>query len=548
MGAAPSHHPPGLRHYLAHARRRVRKRRALLRRRAGHPGRVRSTVGRFARGPRAHRAEPPRASDHARRSTPRCPGRGCRRRQRQPPTLRGRLGERERSRAEQARVVGRQPLPRVRDSTRERAALVDSRRLGGDPPELPRSERDRGDARPLIGRRASLGPMLVRSTLMFASFCLAGCSLLAPSDDELLGGAKDAGVGAAGSGGTGAGNTGGTGGGGTAGSAGAPTGGTSSGGTSSGGTSSGGTSSGGTSSGGTSSGGTSSGGTSSGGTGGTTCVPKSGDATALPRAMYLLADRSSSMSDQNKFSYTGQGINAFALTNKAAGIDFGMQYFGLEAAGTCAGGGYSTPAVGFGTLPGLASQISTSFSTTAPNGATPLEGAVNGGALAGSQYLSSKPAVQFDVVMITDLSALSTGGGCAANPAVSTAIVASTWPAMSTHVIALPNASMSLVNLLADAGGTVTAQTAGTAASVAAALERAVTPCRFSAPAGVSLAQVSLKITGSVGILKKQVSAGACGDDAGWFEHAGGMVLCPATCHDLASGSAGKITYATTCP
>ena len=58
--------------------------------------------------------------------------------------------------------------------------------------------------------------MLVRSTLVFASFCLAGCSLLAPSDDELLGGAKDAGVGAAGSGGTGAGNTGGTGGGGDA--------------------------------------------------------------------------------------------------------------------------------------------------------------------------------------------------------------------------------------------------------------------------------------------------------------------------------------------
>ena len=376
--------------------------------------------------------------------------------------------------------------------------------------------------------------MLVRSTLVFASFCLAGCSLLAPSDDELLGGAKDAGVGAAGSGGTGAGNTGGTGGGGTAGSAGALT---------------GGTSSGGTSSGGTSSGGTSSGGTSSGGTGGTTCVPKSGDATALPRAMYLLADRSSSMSDQNKFLYTGQGINAFALIIKAAGIDFGMQYFGLEAAGTCAGGGYSTPVVGFGTLPGLASQISTSFSTTAPNGATPLEGVVNGGALAGSQYLSSKPAVQFDIVMITDLNNPWTGGGCAANPAVSTAIVASTWPAMSTHVIALPNASTSLVNPLADAGGTVTAQTANTAASIAEALERATTPCRFSAPVGVPLAQVTLKSTTTTsGALKKQVSAGACGDDAGWFEHAGGMVLCPKTCHDLAMGGAGKITYATTCP
>ena len=364
--------------------------------------------------------------------------------------------------------------------------------------------------------------MQARPGLLFASLCLAGCSLLAPSDDELLGGGSSGGTTSSGGGSGGSAGT--PSGGGTAGSAGvtggggAPTG---------GGGSTGG-------------GGAPTGG---GGSGGSTCQPSSGDATALPRAVYLLLDRSASMADGAKFSSATSGINAFVTGSKASGIDAGLQYFGLDTGGSCSGVGYGSPVVGFGLLPGLAQPIAASLAGASTGGATPFEGVLNGGKNAGTSYLASKPGRQVDVVIITDVTQTTNGGGCSSNTSALTAIVVSAWPSMATHFLAMPNATKSMLDGFANAGGTAVAESVSSAFSISSALERAVTPCRFAIPSGHTASQLSLTAAGQK--LTRLNTPIACGFGDGWFEYAGAAVLCPESCLSLAGG--GKVTFTASC-
>ena len=385
--------------------------------------------------------------------------------------------------------------------------------------------------------------------LLFASLCLAGCSLLAPSDDELLGGGSSGGTTSSGGGSGGSAGT--PSGGGTAGSAGvtggggAPTGGGGS--TGGGGAPTGGggapTGGGGAPTGG---GGSTGGGgapTGGGGSGGSTCQPSSGDATALPRAVYLLLDRSASMADGAKFSSATSGINAFVTGSKASGIDAGLQYFGLDTGGSCSGVGYGSPVVGFGLLPGLAQPIAASLAGASTGGATPFEGVLNGGKNAGTSYLASKPGRQVDVVIITDVTQTTNGGGCSSNTSALTAIVVSAWPSMATHFLAMPNATKSMLDGFANAGGTAVAESVSSAFSISSALERAVTPCRFAIPSGHTASQLSLTAAGQK--LTRLNTPIACGFGDGWFEYAGAAVLCPESCLSLAGG--GKVTFTASC-
>lgn len=388
--------------------------------------------------------------------------------------------------------------------------------------------------------------MQARPGLLFASLCLAGCSLLAPSDDELLGGGSTGGATSSGGSGGSGGSAGTPSGGGTAGSAGvtggggAPTGG--------GGKPSGGggapTGGGGAPTGG---GGAPTGGggapTGGGGSGGSTCQPASGDAVALPRAVYLLLDRSASMADGAKFSSATSGINTFATGSKASGIEAGLQYFGLDTGGSCLGAGYGSPAVGFGLLPALAQPIATSLAGTTTAGATPFEGVLNGGKNAGTSYLASKPGRQVDVVIITDVTQTTNGGGCSSSTATFATIVASAWPSMATHFLAMPNATKSMLDSLASAGGTAVSESVSSALSISSALERAVTPCRFAIPSGHTASQLSLTLGAQK--LSRLNTPIACGFGDGWFEYAGAAVLCPESCQTLTAG--GKVTFTASC-
>ena len=401
------------------------------------------------------------------------------------------------------------------------------------------------------------GGALAATTLL-----LAGCSVLAPSDDEFLGGSgSDAGAsgGASGSGGASTGGSAGTGastsgGGSPTGGGGSPTGGGGSP-TGGGGSPTGGggspTGGGGSPTGGggspTGGGGSPTGGggspTGGGGTGGTTCTPVQATAVPLDRAVYVMLDRSASMSGAN-WSGASSAVHNFTLASKSANVQFGLQFFPTDPGGTCAGGGYSTPAVGFGVLPGLSAAVTNALNSMTPNGTTALEGAFNGGTSAGKGYLTGKPATQFDLVFITDVTATTTGGGCSSSDTLLQGILSSAWPAVATHFIGLPGSTKAYLDAFADAGGTESSTAAITSNSIATALLQATTSCRFSPPASGG----AYTLSGGALPFTKVSSPSAC-QPQGWFEYGGNAVLCPALCQQVAqNGLFTPITTKTVCP
>jgi hypothetical protein len=262
--------------------------------------------------------------------------------------------------------------------------------------------------------------------------------------------------------------------------------------------------------------------------------------------MYLLVDRSTSMSDQGKFSSVSSGINAFVTDSQAAGLDFGMQFFPVAAGGTCAGVGYSTPAAGWGALPGLASAVSSVLATTTPNGATPLEGVFNGLKLAGTQYLSTKPATELIAVVITDVTSLTAGGGCSNNQGALAAILAGAWPAVTTRFIGLPVTSVSMLNTFAQAGGSTAAEIVASpsAGNIEGALKRANRACRFAIPGGFALNKVTFSIGNQA--LSQVNSPGGCGSGH-WFLQAGAAALCPQACDALNTDPPGTVKVQASC-
>ena len=356
---------------------------------------------------------------------------------------------------------------------------------------------------------------------------IAGCSLLAPSDDELLGGSGKPGTGGASSGGAG----------GTTGSGGG-SGGTSPGGT--GGSSAAGGSGGGA---GVPSGGAGGG----GGSGGTSCTPSAGPASPRPISLIILLDRTASMVQNNKWTLATGAVNDLANDAKASGIQVALQYMDLTG-GQCDGTGYSTPAVPFAPLPGNATALASSMAQTTPTGVTNLEGALNGIKSMALARLAQQPDVQLVTAFITDVTAASGGGGCSTSLAVFTGILGSVWPSATTYVIALQGAQLPVVSPLAAAGGSQAAIDASSGApAIKAGLLRSVRPCRFAVPPGN--ASFTLKLAAGDVPLTKAASAASC-DDKSWFSVATSpstAALCPAVCAQLdAVGS--SIESVVSCP
>jgi len=400
----------------------------------------------------------------------------------------------------------------------------------------------------------SLGTMRRFGTTLLLVSTLAGCSILAPSDDEYLGGGDTGGRSSGGSstGGTSTGgsSTGGASSGGTS-TGGTSTGGSSTGGSSTGGSSTGGTSTGGTSTGGTSTGGTSTGGSSTGGTGGTsTCTPQQG--TANPRAveLYLLVHRSLSLSNA-QWSNLRNEISQFLNASSSAGVSVGLQYIPSAAsASSCTGTGYDTPEVPFGLLPQNSTALQNSLGATTVMTGTEVEGAAHGIATLGAQRVQAKPNTQFSGVLL--LTASWYGCGMSTAPIVSA--LSAAWPTVSTYVIGAGNTATAELDSMAAAGGTLQHLGNGAFGDVNNALEQAARPCQFELPSGNwNSVNLTLHPGGtSVGVQVPELSsASACGKNPGWYVSPSNnqtAALCPASCLTATQSSGSTLEYQTVCP
>ncbi|MBX3129218.1 MAG: hypothetical protein KF718_21045 [Polyangiaceae bacterium] len=355
----------------------------------------------------------------------------------------------------------------------------------------------------------------------FMLLAMAGCSLLAPGDEELSGGTPEGGAGG-GSGGAPSGGAGGSGG--TGGTGGGPSGGA------------------GGSGAGASGGGAPAGG---GGTGGSACTPTSGTAAARPVELYVLLHRSGG---PGPFSTIKNQVSQFVNASASSGVSVGLQYVpATSAAQDCLGAGYSTPAVPFGLLPQHAAAIDASLSATSINTGGLFEGAAHGLASVGATRVAASPDAQFSAVLVPT----SEQYGCSSSaPAVAT-ILASAWPTVSTYVVPLSGALGAAADQWAAAGGTVDRLGTGSLSDLQSALAQAKRPCQFALPAGVPATNVQLTLNASSSLaLPYRSTAGQCGGSDGWFvapASAQTAVLCPVSCRKAIASSGTSVDFATTC-
>lgn len=283
-----------------------------------------------------------------------------------------------------------------------------------------------------------------------------------------------------------------------------------------------------------------------------------------PLAMYLMLDRSGSMTFSNKWQIAIDGVQMFVEAPVATGTNVALQYFPLDAGHDCAGGAYAVPEVPMGTLPGHAQAIVDSLSAAAPEGTTtPMEGALNGLVQFTASYAAVPPGSQEKVVALLITDGMP-DGDCDNDTASLAAIAGAAWagsPSIPTYVVGMSGADFGVLGEIASAGGTAGAYsvTTGGASAFLAVLEEIradAVGCSFVMPnpeAGtVDLDQVEVSFESSSGsslVLPRVADGASCG--IGWHfdDNAGpsAIELCPSTCNLVKADPQGAVAISLGC-
>jgi hypothetical protein len=128
--------------------------------------------------------------------------------------------------------------------------------------------------------------------------------------------------------------------------------------------------------------------------------------TIEPIAIYIMLDKSGSMNDivtgeVSKWDMAVESISTFVNDSDSEGLKVTLQYFPIVD-GACDGTGFDTPAVVMGELPDIADEIEASLNETAPDGYTPIEGALRGLTSFCIDYQEDNPDEKCIGVLVTD--------------------------------------------------------------------------------------------------------------------------------------------------
>lgn len=282
----------------------------------------------------------------------------------------------------------------------------------------------------------------------------------------------------------------------------------------------------------------------------------------LPKlAIYILLDRSGSMTFVNKWQTAVDGITQFVTDPGASGMKVALQYFpiGQEDAGdSCTGQIYAVPAVSMGELPANANAISASLAAAAPEGVTtPTQAALLGLSQYGSIYGSTPPGSEEKVVGLLMTDGMP-AGPCDNTTAGLQAIAAASFnatPSVPVYVLGMSGADFNVLNAIAASGGTTGAYsvTSGGASAFLTTLKEIqgkAIGCEFAMPqtdAGL-IDPVAVEVTftptgGAAQKLTRQTGGGTCG--LGWYYDNNTaptkIVLCPSTCKLVQSDVGGKV-------
>ena len=272
------------------------------------------------------------------------------------------------------------------------------------------------------------------------------------------------------------------------------------------------------------------------------------EATPPPLAMYMILDRSGSMTFANKWETAVSGITQFVQAPSASGAKVALQYFPVETGHDCAGGVYATPVVPMAALPANAQSIVDSLQATLPEGTTtPMEGALNGLSQFCTAYASTAPGSSEKVVALLITDGMP-DGDCTNETLELAAIAAAGWggsPPVPTYVMGMSGADFTVLGEIAAGGGTEAAYsvTTGGAAAFLAVLEEIradAVGCSHAMPAPdggtVDIDQVEVIFepgSGNPQDVPRVMDEGACG--IGWYfddnTSPSTIELCPSTCN-----------------
>ena len=324
------------------------------------------------------------------------------------------------------------------------------------------------------------------------------------------------------------------------------------------------------------------------------CATDTINGERVPLDMYIVFDRSGSMSTQTSggqslWDATKQAFLTFVASPDTAGIGVGLQFFppGNSSGANCFGavppncpvgcipfvnlcvpGGdegcaindYLPPAVFIEQLPGVQSKIASALNGTSPGGGTPTTPAMQAAAQSVTQHAAQNPTRKVIIVLATDGNPNDCNSDIASVANVASGAAASN-PSVQTFVIGINNSGVNTAGLdqIAQAGGTNKALLVNPANAgkefldAIKAIQGQALGCTFKVPTPPSGKtfnpnQVNVWYTpagGAPDLIFKVDSAAQCDPTlGGWYYNNPAnpteIELCPASC-DAIGGTKGEV-------
>jgi hypothetical protein len=201
-------------------------------------------------------------------------------------------------------------------------------------------------------------------------------------------------------------------------------------------------------------------------------------------------------------------LTQFVQAPESAGLNIGLQYFGLGVAGgSCEPNDYASTEVEIAELPGNAAALTASFAAHGPSTVTPTAPALQGAILHARAHKEKNPSHTVIVLLVTDGEPDACGGLPDTVAAAAQGLAGS--PSVSSYVLGVGDA-LDALSQIAAAGGSGQAYivdgTQNVSAQVVAALSAirgsASLPCEFLIPppdpgSSLELDKVNLSFTPS---------------------------------------------------
>jgi hypothetical protein len=306
------------------------------------------------------------------------------------------------------------------------------------------------------------------------------------------------------------------------------------------------------------------------------CAGETQSAKQIPLDMYIMLDKSFSMSGTRWNSVTA-ALQSFFTSVEAKGIGAGIQYYPQEGGDECLLNNYNIPAIGIAPLPGNATGQAAFLSGTngCPGGGimcqvpdgnnTPTLPALQGALQYARNWKTSFNDHEVIVVLVTDGSPNGCSSTAASVQAEAMAGFTSS-PSVPTYVIGLDDNGTLTANLnsWADAGGSNKAFFVNTGDPMAflnamKSIQSAALGCDFSLPEpppGETLdtSKVNINYTPGTGASQSLVNydnEAACANNDGWYYDNNTsptlIHLCPNTCTTVKSDIQAQVQVVVGC-